>query len=388
MVSSCACFWKTPVIFSDGSVYACPYSIDSLKSNPYSINFSDFIKLGQVVPEKIGLIEVLNGPINQRLKNLSLNNRLNAIPRCNKCVFGVCTSNSLNSFSPEELKQIKRNPSACIGGLLSIEINSTCNLKCIMCNRGNYDKINLGPMDIDMFKFIIKNIERNLFYFDSIQLFFNGEPLLHPYFDKLIDFLREKNVNNQLFRNVIIDTNGQFLTPRISQKIIKLGRVSITFSLDAFSKTTYDKIRRGGDFERVISNIKFFLKNQVKVYNHHSLFSKLQFIIMEENQHEVSQFARFWSEYLHSLKVDFSVVNINNANKYPKPVMILFKFLSSGGKQEEQCYKTGMTEKEAEIFMYKILLKNNLIPKAEMESVANLVRNSGSCSYNIQANKS
>ena len=64
-----------------------------------------------------------------------------------------------------------------------------------------------------------------------------------------IEYLKSKNVRIQLF------SNGSVLDDNKIDRIIESGLNDIRFSIDGVKKETYEKIRKGLNFEKTISNI-------------------------------------------------------------------------------------------------------------------------------------
>jgi hypothetical protein len=239
MAKTCGCFWKSPIIFADGSVFPCAFAIDAYEKGGVLAkqNFVDFIRLGKIKEGKTPFSDVFDGPISEKMRRLSINHSLSSIPKCDECNGGLCVPYNLSNLSEGEIKQIEKNiNSKLTGGLLTIEISHSCNLKCIMCIRGNYEVANLGHLSFSLFKYILDDIEEKGYLFDKLQLFFNGEPLLNPEFIDIVKYLISKNSKKRMFKKIILDTHAQFLTKELSIELCKLDGLSITFSLDAYSK--------------------------------------------------------------------------------------------------------------------------------------------------------
>ena len=168
-----------------------------------------------------------------------------------------------------------------------IEVTRYCNLKCIMCPHPNL-KRRKGEMSFPVFKKIVDEIvaeNQNT----KIWLAIMGEPLLLG--EKLISMI--EYAKNNGIAEINLNTNGVLLNPQLSQKLIDAELDKILFSIDAISEEAYNKIRVGGDFNKVIHNIKYFINLKTN-----SQSSKpeviVQFIEMEENAHETDKFKDFW----------------------------------------------------------------------------------------------
>jgi len=169
---------------------------------------------------------------------------------------------------------------------IGIEIINVCNLRCIMCPYE--DMITkktrpIGKMSLVLFKKIIDEITpfAELAYLHGI-----GEPLLHPQIFKFITYAKNKGIR------VGISTNATLLDKTKSKKLLGLGIDYLILAMDGATKETYEKIRIGGDFERVEKNIKHFL--QLKKKRKKGPFVVIQFITLPENKKEISLFLKKW----------------------------------------------------------------------------------------------
>lgn len=134
---------------------------------------------------------------------------------------------------------------------LWVELTSDCNYGCVMCPNKDLKSKDRGFMDIVLYKKIID--EAAEFAFD-VNLAHRGESLLHPRLSEAIDYAKGKSLYTRLH------TNGSLLTESLSRRIIQSGLDRLSFSFDGYDKETYEKIRRGGDFEKTVDNIIRFLK--------------------------------------------------------------------------------------------------------------------------------
>jgi len=80
--------------------------------------------------------------------------------------------------------------------ILTIEVTSACNVKCVWCFMQTFNKIEKGFMSVEEFNNIILN---NLHYIKQnfvIAPYFRGEPLLHPGFWEICGILKKYNIEN------------------------------------------------------------------------------------------------------------------------------------------------------------------------------------------------
>lgn len=168
-----------------------------------------------------------------------------------------------------------------------VEVTRYCNLRCIMCPYPDL-KREQGHMTIETFKKIVDETAREN-PAARIWLAIMGEPLLIG--EKIADYIRY--AKDQGIKEVCLNTNAVFLTESMSSRLIKSGLDKVLVSIDGFSSETYDQIRVGGDYELVKKNVETMLELK-KSRNVKTPEVIAQFIVMDENQHEVEPFKEYW----------------------------------------------------------------------------------------------
>jgi radical SAM protein with 4Fe4S-binding SPASM domain len=138
--------------------------------------------------------------------------------------------------------------------LLWIEPTNKCNLKCVMCPNIQIPKDMLGFMSWDTYKRVIDEARE---FASSIYLLLAGESLLHKDIYKMIRYAKGNNIRP------LLNTNG---TPLISEdnriKLLESGIAHITFAFDGYNKETYEKVRIGAEYDKVINGIVEFLREK------------------------------------------------------------------------------------------------------------------------------
>ncbi len=138
---------------------------------------------------------------------------------------------------------------------LWIELSARCNLRCVMCPNRDLPEDQKGDMEWPVFRKVVDEAEAFAF---EISLHHRGESLLHPRALEFIRYAGSKRIRTKLH------TNGSLLTPELAEGIVDSGLSRISFSLDGFTREEYGKIRRGGDFDRVVANISGLLRAKKK----------------------------------------------------------------------------------------------------------------------------
>jgi MoaA/NifB/PqqE/SkfB family radical SAM enzyme len=133
---------------------------------------------------------------------------------------------------------------------MHIEITNSCNLKCVMCYSPNM-KRRKHFMKISEFRNILGEAIRH--GIRELGLYTTGEAFLHP---KAVEFVRIAKREMQI-PYVYITSNGTLLTPKKADGIIEAGLDSLNLSIDGASKETYEKIRLGGNFDKLLANLRY-----------------------------------------------------------------------------------------------------------------------------------
>jgi radical SAM protein with 4Fe4S-binding SPASM domain len=176
---------------------------------------------------------------------------------------------------------IRRSVTSGMPVSVSIELTNICNLKCPECSSGS-EKMTRerGFMDIDIFSEIISELRPYLY---NINLYFQGEPMMHPRFFNFLEM--SKGIKTTL------STNGHFLSPDIAEKLAASGLHKIIVSLDGMDYETYSLYRIGGQFEKVIGGIESL--SQTIESSGSSLKLEVQFLVNRHNEKQISSAREF-----------------------------------------------------------------------------------------------
>ena len=174
-----------------------------------------------------------------------------------------------------------------------IIVDSTqfCNLACIHCPHPSFIKTDAysgSHLDIELHKKLIDEIATDgLGICQYIRYTANGETLIHPKFDEMIEYAGKYSKTR-----INVTTNGVLLTDKKSKKLLDAGVNVFDISLDAYSDETYSKVRVKGDLSKVRPNVL----NLIKLIKEGSYDAKLVVSFVEQplNMHETKQFEDFW----------------------------------------------------------------------------------------------
>lgn len=229
-----------------------------------------------------------------------------------------------------EIKDISaRLESNALPPMIILDITNTCNLQCIHCPQ---PELQASPnfvskgMSWDHFTRIVDEIaahdQPTLLRFAG-----DGEPSVHP---RLFDMLVHAKQNCNATVN--LTTNGLLLTEKRIKQLLASEIDLIDISLDALTKNTYQKVRRGGSYERLMANLFYLLRHR----DPEKTKVMVSFVCQDENSHEADLFKEYWDQLvdyvmvrsLHSAAGAVSAVKIiessarnqaSKQNRYPCP---------------------------------------------------------------------
>lgn len=166
---------------------------------------------------------------------------------------------------------------------IHLDVSTICQLKCPVCPTAKGEiKENLGAgfLKFEDFK---KIVDENPWVTD-IELSNWGEIFLNPELGKIIEYAYTKKVRLHAANGVNLNN----VSNEVIEKLVKYQFFRLNCSIDGGSKETYPIYRKGGDFERVINNIKKI--NAIKEkYNSKLPILIWKFIIFGHTYHEVGE---------------------------------------------------------------------------------------------------
>lgn len=180
---------------------------------------------------------------------------------------------------------------------LMVEVSTKCNLTCPTCERELY-KEELGGIpkeNVELEK--IKKLKPILPYVYSIYMVGGlGEPFLNPDFWDIHRFFKSFNIKTGYF------SNASMITKDLVRKTLSEKVNTVTISIDTHDKNKYSAIKKGGDYEKVVNNIKLFSEYKKKL-NAKYFSLGLNFIFRRDNYKDILDYLDFAKElevnYIH-----------------------------------------------------------------------------------------
>lgn len=132
---------------------------------------------------------------------------------------------------------------------LDVELTNYCNFRCCFCPTGTKSMKRMrGYMSDDVIDALVYNVRKYNIY--GVRLIRWGEPTMHPKWIEVIQ--RLKNAGTM----VHINTNGSFINVDNINKLLDSGLDSLKFSFQGADEGTYNEMREGGDYKKLLNVIQ------------------------------------------------------------------------------------------------------------------------------------
>jgi sulfatase maturation enzyme AslB (radical SAM superfamily) len=232
----------------------------SLNGHAFVCCFNRLNSLGRYPNNSIS--DIWNNSIKEDLHK-SINYKQNNTLGCHYC-YDTIMSKSFHLTGARNYDNYNNEVTSNYPLLIDFELSNTCNLKCIMCNGENSSSIRSQ----------IEKKDKYTDYYDDVFLdqltefipylketrFSGGEPFLIDLYYDLWDKIHSINP----LCKIIIQTNGTIINEKILELYSKYN-FHLSFSIDSVNKTTYESIRIGASFEKVMSNFEIIHKLSQKL---------------------------------------------------------------------------------------------------------------------------
>ena len=162
-----------------------------------------------------------------------------------------------------------------------IDTINICQLKCPLCHTGlgTVDR-QKGVMHFDTYTKVIDEIKD---YCIWLSLYSWGEPFLNKQIDRFVAYANKANLATIISSNL-----NKPLTPEMAESLIKSGLDVLIVSVDGTTQDVYQVYRVGGRLDRVLDNMRLLVQKK-KELGYKTPYIEWQFIVMRQNQHQVSQ---------------------------------------------------------------------------------------------------
>lgn len=163
---------------------------------------------------------------------------------------------------------------------LYIEPSSVCNLNCKMCFRNGWIDEKQEFMTGEMWKKVLCSLSQ-LEETETVMFAGMGEPLTHPNIFNMVKDVSDLGIGTQLI------TNGTMLDCMCADSLLESGLDMLWVSVDGFSRSSYEEIQIGSQYDLIYDNLRYFSKRKGKCK------LGITFVIMCENKSELLKINEF-----------------------------------------------------------------------------------------------
>jgi len=186
-------------------------------------------------------------------------------------------------------------------GKLVLAYDRTCNLACPQCRRNFHvaGRAEQESMDRDYLPLILHAAQNA----ETLYLNGAGETFASKHSRHLLSLLTREQFPQLKF---LLISNGQVLNERAFREFDLFGRVqSIQVSADAARQETYRMVRRGGDFQRLLSNLAFL--DDLRRARGEKYRLELSFVVSSLNFRDMPEFVQLGRKF-HVDSILFTIV--------------------------------------------------------------------------------
>lgn len=161
---------------------------------------------------------------------------------------------------------------------LNVDVNNICQLSCPLCPNGaGYQGRSRGKMGFADYKRLMDEIGD---YVMRAYLFTWGEPLLNEDVYDMVAYAKKRLILTNF------STNLNYLSS--PEMLVASGLDTLKLSIDGATEATYRQYRIGGDFKRVMENLRRLIEARKK-QKRRTPYITWQYLVFKHNVHEVPQ---------------------------------------------------------------------------------------------------
>ncbi len=153
----------------------------------------------------------------------------------------------------EKYARIQNGKGELLPSYLDVELTNLCNFRCVFCPTGTNTMQRMkGTMPEEVVNALVENVRR--FHIPGVRFIRWGEPTLHPEYISIMEKVKKAGAL------IHMNTNGAKLDENQIQRLIDIHLDSIKFSFQGADEGTYNEMREGGDYKRLLETVKLFHK--------------------------------------------------------------------------------------------------------------------------------
>jgi MoaA/NifB/PqqE/SkfB family radical SAM enzyme len=194
--------------------------------------------------------------------------------------------NGAGDLAPSEAGARWRMPYAARPRFIQLETVTKCNAKCPFCPQNEIVR-DPARMPAEIWQKIVDDTRGwGLTY----RPFLTNEPFVDNRMPEIVRYIKD----NDPTARVEFNTNGELVTEKLAVALLEAGVDIMRFSIDGFSKETYEPSRVGIEYEKVKERTTRFLELWDEGGYRDKVFTELRMIEVPENRHEIEAYRDYW----------------------------------------------------------------------------------------------
>lgn len=148
---------------------------------------------------------------------------------------------------------------------VNFEITSVCNLKCKYCTFAN--GLQEKYIEPKLFRRVLRELAVAPVHINQLALYMSGESLIHPNIIEIFEIVSQVKQEFPDFQPLTyLHTNGTLWKPKMHDKIMQTKALDrVVWSIDGIDKKTFEEMRPGAKYEKVLSNYEYFIANKENI---------------------------------------------------------------------------------------------------------------------------
>ncbi len=169
---------------------------------------------------------------------------------------------------------------------IQLETVTKCNAKCPFCPQNEIVR-DPARMPTETWRKVVDDTRG---WGITYRPFLTNEPFVDNRMPEIVRYIKE----NDPTASVEFNTNGELMTEKLSRDLLEAGVDIMRFSIDGFSRETYEPSRIGINYDKVMERTQIFLDLWDKCGYRDKVFTELRMIEVPENAHEIEAYKEFW----------------------------------------------------------------------------------------------
>lgn len=158
---------------------------------------------------------------------------------------------------------------------ISVEPANYCQLHCLECPVGMREGDSRKVLTLSNYRKILEQVRPSI---HTMQLYFQGEPLLNNDLPEMIQLAHEAGIYT------IVSTNALAITPLLAKRLMLAGLSRIIVSIDGLSEESYGVYRVGGSLHKAMEGL--ITLRQAKEATNSRTHIELQMLRLRTNENE------------------------------------------------------------------------------------------------------